>query len=49
MLCRNEGLLLESNMTKAVFQLHRNAVVAKQCNLYPSFNNIKSSKLLCCM
>ena len=49
MLSGNEALplMLDSNMTKAVFQLHRNAAFAKQCNLYPSYKNIKPSKLLC--
>ena len=43
MLSGNEvlSLILDSNMTKAAFQLHRNAVIAKQCNLYPAYNNIK--------
>ena len=48
MLSGNEALslMLESNMTKAAFQLHRNAATAKQCNLYPAYNNIKY-KLFC--
>ena len=49
MLSGNEALslMLDSNMTKAAFQLHRNTAIAKQFNLYPAYNNIKSSKLLC--
>ena len=48
MLSGNEALLLmlDSNMTKAAFQLHKNAAIARQCNLY-SYITVKSSKRLC--
>ena len=49
MLSGNEALLfmLDSNMTKAVFQPHINAANTKECKLYSLYNSIKSSKPLC--
>ena len=41
------SLMLGSNMNNAAFQLHINVAIAKQCNLYFSYNNKKSSILLC--
>ena len=47
MISGNEALSLMLNSNMAVHQLHRNAEIVKQSNLYPAYNNIKSSKLLC--